>query len=126
MVAAVTAYYEDFSSRDWPRYLAHFWDGAILATLWQAPGDEGGSVFVSSVPDFIARAPEGPDSQPIFEEVLEDVEVRIHGDLATAWARYRARFGRPGDLMEWRGIDAFTLLRHDGEWRIVSLVYHGT
>ena len=75
------------------------------------------------VDTFIARAPQGPDSKPIFEERLTGVVVRSHGNLAQAWATYTARFGEPGNVATWEGIDAFTLLRHDGTWRIVSLSY---
>jgi len=39
------------------------------------------------------------------------------------WARYTARFGDPGSVRTWKGIDAFTLMRHEGRWRIVSLAY---
>jgi hypothetical protein len=34
-----------------------------------------------------------------------------------------ARFGDSTDVATWRGIDAFTLMKHDGRWRIVSLAY---
>jgi hypothetical protein len=37
--------------------------------------------------------------------------------------RYQARFGDPDDVMEWRGVDAFTLMRRGGEWRIVELAF---
>ncbi|MBW3554544.1 MAG: nuclear transport factor 2 family protein [Gemmatimonadetes bacterium] len=54
---------------------------------------------------------------------MVEVAVTIEGPLAQAWARYEARFGDPGDVAEWSGIDAFTLMKHDGRWRIVSLAY---
>lgn len=123
--ALLDRYYGDFSARDWDRFADHFWPGAILSTLWQAPGDSVPSVFVSTVPEYVARAPEGPGSQPIFEERLLEARVTVEGSLAQVWARYEARFGSPGDVMEWTGVDAFTLLRHDGRWRIVSLAYAG-
>lgn len=71
---------------------ALLWMAASCAAADPVPtghDDEGASVFVSSVPEYVRRAPEGPDSQPIFEEVMEG------------------------------------LLRHRGEWRIVSLGYVG-
>jgi hypothetical protein len=50
-------------------------------------------------------------------------EIMLRGNLAQAWVSYRARFGDPGDVTEWEGIDAFTLIRHEGQWKISSLAY---
>jgi hypothetical protein len=119
----VRRYYADFSARDWDAFAAHFWPGATLTTVWQPPDEDSLRVFVTSVPAFVAQAPEGPGSQPVFEERMTDAEVRADAGLAQVWARYEARFGRPDSLATWTGIDAFTLMRHDGRWKIVSLAY---
>jgi len=121
------AYYDDFSERDWEAYPTHFWPGATLVTIWQAEGEPEPRVFASSVPEFVAKAPEGPGSAPIFAEWMTAAELRVdeHG-LAQAWVDYDAHFGEEGALFEWSGVDAFTLLRHDGRWRIVSLAYVST
>ena len=50
-------------------------------------------------------------------------EVRVQGNLVQVWARYQARFGEPGNVVEWSGVDALTLMKHDGHWRIVALVF---
>ena len=76
-----------------------------------------------SVPDFVAKAPEGPESRSIFEEKMTGAQIKLEGGLAQVWAGYAAKFGDPGELMTWEGIDAFTLLFHDGRWRIVSIAY---
>lgn len=123
IVSELRAYYRDFSARDWPAFAEHFWSGADLTTVWQAPGQDSARVMATSVPDFVAQAAHGPDSLPIFEERLLDVRITAAGDLAQAWARYRVAFGRPGAVSEWDGIDAFTLLRHGGRWRIVGLAF---
>lgn len=120
---ALERYYADFSSRDWDAFASHFWPGATLTAVWQPPGAEAPRVVVTGLDEFIARAPQGPGSREIFEERMLDAKVLTHGNLAQVWARYEARFGDPGEITEWRGIDAFTLMKHDGEWRIVSLSY---
>ncbi len=117
------SYYLAFSDRDWPRFEDHFWPGATMTTIWTPPGETGPRVVASTIPEFVAQAPDGPGSREIFEESLIAAEITIEGDLAQAWVRYRARFGDPGAIAEWEGIDAFTLLNHDGEWRISSLSY---
>lgn len=118
-------YYEDFSARRWEAFADHFWPRATLTTVWQPPGEAGPRVVATAVPEFVEAAPQGPGSKPIFEERMTEAEVRVTGNLAQAWARYTARFGDEGSVQTWKGIDAFTLMRHEGRWRIVSLAYTG-
>jgi hypothetical protein len=94
-----------------------------MTTIWMPPGEESERVVATAIPDFIAQAPAGPGSREIFEERPTSMEIRMEEGLAQVWARYSARFGDPGDVMEWEGYDAFTLLRHGDEWRITSIAY---
>lgn len=119
----ISSYYDAFSNRDWTGFSAHFWPKATLTTVWQAPGDSAARVMVSTVDEFVAQAPDGPGSREIFEERMIAARVDSSGDIATVWTRYRARFGDPGEVMEWEGTDVFTLMRHRGVWRIVSLAF---
>ena len=123
VLAELEAYYADFSARDWEAFSDHFWPGATITTVWRPPGEDADRVVVTSVPEFVERAPQGPGSREIFEERMTEAEVRVSGGLAQAWASYAARFGDPGEVTEWEGTDAFTHLEHDGRWRIVSLVF---
>ena len=124
--AEVEQYYKDFSDRDWEAFADHFWEGATMATIWPAPGTTTPTVWISSVPEFVAQAPEGPGSKPIFEEKMTSAKILVEGNLAQVWATYDAKFGEEGNIMEWSGIDAFTLLKFEGRWRIVSLSYVST
>ena len=117
------SYYATFSARDWERFQDHFWPGATMTTIWMPPGEEAERVVATTVPDFVAQAPLGPGSRAVFEERMDSVSIVVDGNLAQAWARYQARFGDPGEILEWAGIDAFSLLKHQGTWRIVSLTY---
>ncbi len=123
--AAVEAYYRDLSARDWTAFAQHFHPGAVLSTRWTPPGADAPTVMMSSVSEFVAQAHLGPDSQPVFEEWPTGVDVRRQGDLATTWVRYGARFGSPGALQSWTGVDAITWILHDGRWRISSLAWAG-
>jgi hypothetical protein len=116
-------YYDALSARDWGRFEDFFWPGATLTTVWTPPGETDPRVVFTGVPEFVAQAPEGPGSREIFEERLLSAEVTVESGLAQAWVRYHARFGDPGDLLEWEGVDAFTLMRHHGRWRITALAY---
>lgn len=125
VLTALRAYYSDFSARDWTAFADHFWPGGTITTIWRPDGADSAQVHVSTVGEFVAQAPAGPGSRSIFEETMLESRIRVSGGLAQAWVRYRARFGDPGDVMEWEGTDAFTLLQHGGRWRIVSLVFAG-
>lgn len=117
------SYYAAFSARDWSEFEDHFWPGAMMTTVWMPAGETAERVVSTSIPDFVLQAPMGPDSREIFEERMTSSQIVADGDLAQAWARYEARFGDPGDVMEWRGADVFTLLRFKDEWKISSVAY---
>lgn len=123
VIAELDRYYRDFSARDWAAFAEHFWPGATLSTIWAPPGETGPRVVVTTVPAFVEQAPSGPGSKPVFEERMLEVAVTGHGPLAQAWARYKARFGEPGQVAEWTGVDAFTLMKYQGRWKIVALGY---
>jgi hypothetical protein len=123
VLSEVQQYYRDFSDRDWEVFADHFWEGATITTVWQPPGEDAARVVVTSLPEFVAKAPEGPGSKSIFEETLGGAEVLVFQNLAVVWAEYAARFGEPGEIMEWSGIDAITLMKHEGRWKIVSLAF---
>lgn len=117
------SYYDALSTLDSARFVAHFWPGADVTTAWQAPGADSVAVQVLPVLDFVRQWPQGPGSQPIFEERMEEAEVLLRGNLAVAWVRYSARFGDSTNVRTWRGIDAITLMRAGDSWRIVELAF---
>jgi hypothetical protein len=116
-------YYKDMTARDWQKYRSHFWDNGTITTVWKHPNDSLAKVDVTTIDDFIKETPNGPDSQPIFEETMKDSKIEVQGNLAQAWVEYDAKFGTEQNLATWSGTDVFTLLRHEGEWKIVSLVF---
>ncbi len=117
------SYYQTMSERNWQAYREFFWDKATITTVWQAEGDSTETVFISTIDEFIEKTPEGPDSQPIFEEKMLEADIEVRADLAKAWVSYEARFGTQDNLMEWTGMDLFALMKHQGAWRIVSLTF---
>lgn len=123
LLAKTKQYYTDMSSRDWEAYASHFWPGAQLTTIWQPPGSDSLQVMMTTVEAFVKQADQGPGSQPIFEEKMLDAKVMAYNNLATVWATYRAKFGSKDSLMQWEGIDAFTFMKHENQWRISSLAY---
>ncbi|WKZ58357.1 MAG: nuclear transport factor 2 family protein [Cyclobacteriaceae bacterium] len=116
-------YYRIMSDRDWIKYKTFFIDNASLTTIWQTESDSVPGIFSVSIDEFIDQTPQGPDSQPIFEERMISHEITVKGNLAQAWVKYEAAFGTDENLMRWKGYDQFSLIRFKVEWRIVSIVY---
>ncbi len=116
-------YYHHMSQRNWNAYRDHFWPNATIATAWTKPGDSLERLHVITIDEFIRETPNGPDSQPVFEEKMTGSRIECMGSLAVVWADYSARFGKPDSLMEWQGRDLFTWMKLDGRWRIVSLSF---
>ena len=116
-------YYQTMSSRQWSAYRGFFWDKATLTTIWATDSTSAPTVQISTIDEFISKTGEGPDSQPIFEESMTSVDIQIKKNLAQAWATYDAKFGNKEELMEWSGMDLFSLMKHEGEWKIVSLAF---
>jgi hypothetical protein len=123
ILSSLRQYYADMSARKWKLYASHFWRGATLTTVWQPSGEKAPRVVVTTLDQFLAQTAQGPDSKPVFEERMLDADVRAQSNLAHVWCKYLMRFGNPGQVGEWKGIDAFTLIKFDGVWRIVSLSY---
>lgn len=97
-------------------------DTALMASVFHDEArfygvGRDGTVQVTLPASFIAgigRAPAGM----VLDEVLQDVEVRIDGPLASAWMYYDFF---AGDDFSHCGYDAMQLLKAGGEWKIVAL-----
>jgi hypothetical protein len=129
-VAAVTTvlreYYSRLSARDWRALRRSFWPGGTITTIWTPPGERAERVFVQTIDQFIRAAPSGPGRLAVFSEEMVRPRISLYGPLAEAWVVYRARFGAtPDSVRIHHGVDAFHLMRHDGEWRIVTLTFTG-
>lgn len=123
LVQILQNYYQTMSDRNWEKYQEFFWKDATLCTIWSSDGEKEAEVDVFTIQEFLNKTAEGPDSQPIFEEKMENYEITIQGNLATAWVKYSAKFGTENSLMEWSGIDLFSLVQYNNEWKIVNLSY---
>ncbi len=117
-------YYDVMSSRQWLEYRDFFWDNATLTTAWQPPDASVPRVSIITIDDFISQTSLGPDSKPIFEEKMTSVpDIQITNNIAVAKAAYEVKFGTKDSLLNWKGHDVFTLMRHNRKWTIVSVVY---
>ncbi len=125
ILAEVTAYYRDLTARDWDAFARHFWRGAVVTMIWEPQDGSERRVDFISVPDFIAQMDLGQDSTFIFEQKMGTVELQFDGTVAQVWSRHRVRFGEPGAVRDWIDVDAFTLMKHVGLWKISSMALSG-
>jgi hypothetical protein len=79
-------------------------------------GPDGG-VRVTTPTAFITTIAAAPAGL-LLDEVLQDVEIRVDGPLATVWTYYDFIAG--GEFSHC-GYDAMQLLKVGGEWKIVAL-----
>lgn len=117
------SYYQVMSDRDWPEYARFFAKEATLTTIWQPEAASSPEIHTNTITEFLAQTGDGPDSQPIFEEKMTRAEIQVKGNLAYAWVNYEAKFGTPDQLMEWKGLDLFSFIRHQNKWKIAALVF---
>lgn len=110
--AVVDRLFDGMRSRDTTMMRSVFADEAQFYGL-----DGEGRVRITAPSAFIAsiaRAPAGL----LLDEVLDDVEIRIDGPLASVWTYYDFF---AGDEFSHCGYDAFQMLKVQGEWKIVAL-----
>ncbi len=119
----ITEYYSIMSSRNWTVYREFFTDKAVLTTLWQDSTDTKLRLFTNTITEFVNQTENGPDSQPIFEEKPIKIDVRIEDNLASAWVRYKAKFGTENNLIEWKGNDVISFIKYNDTWYITSITY---
>lgn len=89
-------------------------EGSLMAVV---PAEGGARVQVTPHERFIRTIGE---PGPAFLERMWEPEVRIRGPIATVWAPYE--FHVDG-VFSHCGIDAFSLIKTDGEWKVAGVVY---
>ena len=86
-----------------------FWPGATLVSDQPDEAGERRQTF-TTVEDWVGSATRG-------SEEMAEPEVSINDNIASVWARYSSGASAA------TGVDAFHLVKTDGEWKIMSFVY---
>jgi hypothetical protein len=124
--AALRLYYARLTSRDWKVLAESFWPRATITTIMRPAADSAERVHTIAIEDFVALATRQGirDCPASFSDELARANVVTYGPLADAWVTYRARCGVTRDSVAIHyGMDAFHLMRHDGEWRVAGLTF---
>lgn len=79
---------------------------------------------IITIEQFVSTDPYGLRKGEVFnEEMTGFPDIVIHDPrLAQVKAAYRGEFGSSSRLNRWTGIDGFTLVKSNGQWKIFSLV----
>jgi hypothetical protein len=64
----------------------------------------------------------GKEKEEMWNEPIWNEKVEIDDDLASVWVDYAFYRGKNGDQFSHCGVDAFHLVRLDGNWKIFHLV----
>jgi hypothetical protein len=101
--------------RDWNRMRSLFTSNARLMPLGKAGLRSG------SVEDYIATSGPLLEQRGFFEQEIAR-KVEQYGDIAQVFSTYQARNALDGPVIM-RGINSFQLVRHDGRWWVVSIMW---
>ena len=121
--AALRLYYARLTSRDWKVLGESFWPRATITTIMRPASASADSVHTIAIEDFVARATRQGirDCPASFSDEIARANVVTYGPLADAWVVYRAHCGvRPDSVAIHYGMDAFHLMKHQGEWRVAG------
>lgn len=107
--------------RDYDRVKHYFHPAARLVRTGIGPDGEPFTT-VMSVDDHHADVDEKLAKLDFLEEELEH-DCEIFGNVARVRSVYRSVYGSGGEARENRGVNFFNLVRENGEWKIISVVW---
>ena len=107
--------------RDWETVADLFHPEAILRSELSLP-DGSHQSGRWSVDEFCEAAAAEYRMTGFWESEVSSRSLE-YGHIAHVWSTYESRVERPDSLPVMRGINSVSLLRQDGGWRIVSLVF---
>jgi glycosyltransferase involved in cell wall biosynthesis len=115
VLAVISRLFEAMHAKDEAAILATMDTSAALVRL---AGGEGGQFVSRSSAAAFARAIAGIPADQEIEERFWEPEVRVDGNLATAWMPYA--FLLNGAIRHC-GVDAFQLMRFRDGWKIIQI-----
>lgn len=128
--AAIAAAYESIArepggEHNWDRFRSlHLPQAILISNVEQT----GGEFRVMGLEDFITWAQSYTDQISGTEQDRGFVEAGIHnvknryGDVVSVMSTYEKRFYDDEQVLG-RGVNAFSLVHHDGRWWIVSIIW---
>ena len=116
VLATMEQVFAAMRARDTTKLRARF---DTTARLMRVPESAAGPTRPQTVSQFLTSvSAAAPDRA--FDERMYDPEVRIEGPIAQLWTYYTFREGR---TFSHCGVDAITLMRSSGGWRIANWIW---
>ena len=119
LAAAVELMYDDLSSRRWDALAAHFLpEASVVFSTPKGPRRMTPPAFI----EMVSKKVEGLE---VFEERMQyPAWVRDYGDVAVVWSTFAGKEGSKDNVRTWTGVDAFTLMKVDGRWKISHIAVY--
>ena len=115
--ALITKFQTAYSAKDYQTLQSCFHPKANIAIDYK-----GGTIHASYyIPDWIAETKKIVGGLPNVKDVLSNREIVVYRNLATVVADYDYRGGGDHEA----GQDLFTVVKFDGQWKILSLAFYG-
>jgi len=112
----VRTYFRTWSNRDTEGYDACFLPKASIQFI-----DSEGQLSTYTRAQFVASQRKyHRTARHRMTEVAESIDIRFESKLARAVVHWKLTAGPTTDF----GYDHFTLIKHEGEWRIINLVFY--
>ncbi|MCB2112173.1 MAG: hypothetical protein R3C42_02210 [Parvularculaceae bacterium] len=94
------------------------------ATMVRTGVDQKGEAFatIMSVDDHHADVDRKLADMDFLEDEI-DHQCEVFGNIARVRSIYRSVYGSGGDAREGRGVNFYNLIREDGAWKIMSIVW---
>jgi hypothetical protein len=126
--ALVLAAYESIQRAPGEDYQWERFESLFLAEAITIPNTEqNGGAFSVLTPDQFRRIVDtyttvgGPTDQGFQEEQIHSI-VHQYGDIAQVFSTYEKHFWESDEILA-QGMNSFQMIRKDGQWRIVSIVW---
>lgn len=114
--ATITQMFDGMRKADTTLFKAVFAPNATLQSI--AKNKEGiAAVRQDGIPAFITSV--GKQPAGALDERLSGMEIKIDGELATAWTPYTFYYNKQKSHC---GVNAFTLVKLNGAWKIQNII----
>jgi hypothetical protein len=100
--------------RDWARFRSLFAEGGRLIAVRAATS-------VMTPDEYIQRASANMEKNGFFESAVAQ-RIETFGNIAHVFSTYESRHA-PGEKPYARGINSFQLVRQDGVWKVMTILW---
>ena len=115
VLATVQRFFDSMTARDTAAAREILVMEATYFSVREAP--DGATMRGSTNREYVERLGIAGDD---LQERIQDPDVMIHKGIAVVWTRYDFHVN---GAFSHCGVDAFSLIRRDGQWKIAGIVY---